>query len=795
MSITRVNIPSFEKLGSEPASENGSDSIDLRGIWFVILRRMRIITAIFAVVLAVAALMTFQIKDVYTAEARILIDPRDREIINAGVVSDLRPDSTIMDTEVQLILSRAMMNRVTGELELAKDPEFNPLLVEPVGFAKIIRDVRQGMGLGGPGPTAGAENTGTSGTPQPERRVVSSKVRLPSDAAETIDEDQRPAPAIDPSAARDGAADEDLAQKLSADSLQRSIKAWREGLTFVINVNATTEDPQKSARIVNELVDSYIRGQVDLKVSETESAGDWLESRLAVLREEVRQSESAVQEFRNAQGLIETGGVSTIEAKVGSLTSQLLVLQADLTEKELRYEEARRTQGSDAASARRSEVIDSQMLTTLRIQRSDLARSLAQISVEYDSLHPERVRATNQLAELDQAIEAERSRVLSSIASEVQVARSRVAAVESQLATLTRQLTNNNVDMIRQRELEREANASREIYEALLNRAEQITQASQLQRSDAFVVSVAEAPTQPSAPNHKMNLALGGLFALALAGIVVLLLEVFESGVVTSDDLERHIGLPLIATVAKAPVSKLLSQTTADRFVAYMASKPYSAYSESIRTIYAALYRSRDKGDPIVVAMTSSLPGEGKTTLSLSLAKVAAAQGDRVLLIDADIHRHALSSMLAPAATTGFSEVLDGRATPADAIVRDEANKFSILPALTSAEGSMNVILKDRCKTLFDSLRKDYDFIVIDCPPVLPVLEARTIGAAADTVLFATRWRKTHRRAAQRAVSYLETEGASILGVVLTRADLRSQALYDRLDGSHFKLYTAYYRN
>lgn len=752
--MNRLHLTQDAAISSTQTGYAARDTLDVRSLWFAIRRRSRVMIAIFVTCTALAAFLTSQMKDVYSASTRVLIDPRDRQIIESSITADVRPDSTIMDTEVQLILSRDMMNKVVDELNLAADPEFNPRLTSTKSVAPA------------PGPVL------------PDGEAPDSS----DDVVIVAGEDSAANPYI-------------LDRMLAADSLQKSVTAFRDGLTFVITINAKSADPEKAALIANTLTSIYISGQLTTKVDETVKAGEWLQERLGVLREDVRSAESAVQEFRSAQGLVDAGGVSTIEAKIASLTSQLLVLQADLVEKRLRHDEALRFADADSATAQNSDVITSPLLTTLRSQRSDLSREFADISTQYSTLHPEYIRVRNQLDELEMNIAAERRRILSSLNSDVQVAESRVTAVESELRNLNGQLNRNNHELIKQRELEREATASREIYEDLLTRAEQVTQASQLQRSDAHLVSAAEPATKPSAPNHKLNIALGALVGIALAGFAAVLFEMFEKGVSSSEDVEQFIGLPLLTTVPGVPRKNWLKAATADQLGKYMLSRNRSAFTEAIRTIFHTLFRAARREGALTVAFTSALPGEGKTTLTHCVAMLAATQSKRVLIIDGDLHRRTLSESVAPDAEFGLLEVFQGKISAIEAIIPLKESHLSILAVSKSPADPNVVVTREDCEKLFTELKAHYDLIVIDCPPALPVLEARVIGAAADALIFAARWRKTHRKAVSKSIQLLNAEGANILGIAITRADLRTQALYDDFGGSHYKLYSAYYRD
>jgi capsular exopolysaccharide synthesis family protein len=763
--MNRIDMGANERLDTGLTAPPESDKLDLKSILFVVQRRSRLILSIIVGVMALTLFLTSQLNDVYTASARVLIDTRDRQIIDDKIAAAARPDSTLMDTEVKLIMSRKVMNRVSKQLNLVEDPEFNPLLTKRSAFEKFTDDASAWL----------ARLASPRGSPE----TIATTEDTDDDAI--LDTESTPA--------------ERLAFKLSTDQLERTVLAYRDGLTFVIQVKATSQDPEKAAAIANAVVNAYIDGQLESRVAETQKASDWLEQRLDVLRNDVRDAEKSVETFRSEQGIVEAGGVSTIEAKIGALTPQLLILQADLVEKQSRYSEALRYAGTDAASADNTDVISSPLLTILRGERSGLARKFAEISAQYEERHPEYIRATTEMADLNKSIEQERSRILSGLKSDVEVARSRVTAVESSLNEQNGQLRRSNIDQIAQRELEREANASRVLYESLLGRAAEVTQAVELQQSDAYLAAAAEVPSEPSAPDHKLNILLGLVASLAMAGLTVLILEFLETGFVSADDIERDIGVPVITTVAEARGLKLLKSPTVGDLLAYLKEKPYSAYANAIRSLYAEIHKHRVNREAFVVAFTSSLPGEGKTTMSLCLARMAAGHGERVLLVDGDIHHRSLSALLATDTDAGFLEALSSRVDPLSAIQEVKDTELKILPAATTRSNDLTVILQEDCRTLFDKLKSDFDLIIVDCPPALPVLEASTISSAADIALFASRWKKTDKKAIRRAVRLLASHGANVAGIVLTRADLRKQALYEQFNGEHYKLYSAYYHD
>ena len=767
----------WDDVASETVTAQGSDSpgfrgvedgLDLRGVWFVLLRRKWIFAAIVAAVLALTVLVSSLIGTVYTATAKVIIEQSNVEIMDEEGGTTPIVDSTAIDTQVQLITSRSLLAEMVRRLNLVEDPEFNPFLEDiETGESTWIEAATGMLPVG---------NDDAQLLAAPDEPIAPQAP--PSDLDRLTQE------------AQDRAAFQG-----TIDRLAQSVNAYRDGLTFVIAVTASSRDADKSAVLANALAQLYIDNQLEAKVASTRQAGDWLTERLDVLRLELQTAETAVEDFRIANGMVDTAGVTTVEAQIAELTGQLVLLETDLAEQEARVAEIRSAVRQSARSSATVSAIDSPLLTQLRGARAAATRALADIESTKGPQHPDTVSAEEEVRELDTAIGDEIARVAARQESSLTVARNRVADVEQKLSSLRREQDRDNVALIRLRQLQREAAASRAIYEALLTRAEEVTEQELLQRADARVLSPAESPSVPSAPNHRVNLLVGAIAALALAALAVLLLELFESGFASADDVEKTLGLPILASVAEAPKRFGVRTRTTAELADYMTAKPNSAYTESIRSLYAALHRNRTKDEPITLAVTSTLPGEGKTSLTLSLARLAAEQGDRVVVIDADLRRRSISKLIGETAEEGFRDAMDGRVKPRDVLVSDPKSSAMLLPSSKASGTHQSVVLKHSCKALFDDLKHDFDLIIVDCPPVLPVMESRTIASAADATIFAIRWRKTHQKAVRQAVKMLLTEGAVVLGGMLTRTNLRTLALYDEMGAGHYKKYASYYRN
>jgi capsular exopolysaccharide synthesis family protein len=371
------------------------------------------------------------------------------------------------------------------------------------------------------------------------------------------------------------------------------------------------------------------------------------------------------------------------------------------------------------------------------------------------------------------------------------VSRERAAAIGGSLGGAKGTLAANNRAMVRLNELERKAEASRTLYESYLNRYKETSSQQGIEQSDARVVSKAKIPTRQSSPKVGLNLALGLLLALGAGVGSIALAEMLDAGLATAEDVERRLetsylgAVPLLASVAEGSDLPPIDHVVA---------KPLSSFSEAFRNLRASILYSR-LGEPVrVIAVTSSLPGEGKTTTSLCLGRTAALQGQRVIIVDCDLRRRTVNRLLRTEPKAGLLEVLSGEATLQQAVAVDEGTGAHILPLAKSAFTPKDVFGTAAMDRLLDDLRARYDLVVLDTAPVLPVADTRVLAPKADTVVFLARWRKTPQHAIEAALRLFSGCGAHIGGVALTQVDMKQQTKYGYGDpGYYYAEYKKYY--
>lgn len=586
-------------------------------------------------------------------------------------------------------------------------------------------------------------------------------------------------PAASPAAARQRA----------IGTVRSNLVVKRTGLSYAINVSYSGADPQRTAAIVNQVVDQYIKDQRTGKEGVRNEQTTLLRDRLVGLRRDVINAEQAVANYRARTNLIDVEKDSTaVQQEISVLNTQLATAEAERAAAQARLSAARTTGagGSEETNALRS----------LRDQRAQLGVQRADLAGRYGPLHPDLARIDSQIADLDRTIRTESGRARANLAAEAAVANGRVAAVRSALSAAEGGLTAGNAASVQLAELVRNADSARGLYQAFLDRYRQSVAGQGTDQSNAYVISHALVPGAPDSPSLPL-FAVGGLLAgLLAAGALVLVLELLESGLKTRHEFEAQLGIPVLgavpdlATVPGAHTRPRDPMGPAD----YLIENEGSVFGEAFRSIRTALRIGHSDQRVRSLAVTSALPNEGKTTTSICLARSAALAGHKVVLVDCDVRRRASSRSMANEVQSGLIDVLKGTASLDQALVQDTASGAFILAQSSQAPADYDLIASRAMQTLIDELAGQFDLVVLDTAPVLPLAEARAIAGMADGVLMVARWRKTPAQAVSLALDLLGRAGAHVQGAAMTMVDLKAQSRGQRNDEmAYYKQFKAYY--
>jgi capsular exopolysaccharide synthesis family protein len=438
-----------------------------------------------------------------------------------------------------------------------------------------------------------------------------------------------------------------------------------------------------------------------------------------------------------------------------------------------------------------AEVLDSPVISNLKTQRAQILRRVAELETTLGPAHPELIGARNEAGDIESQIRVEVNRIASNLESELKVAQDQINGINSNISQSTSQLRGNNINLVRLRELERDAETSRVLYEEFISRSKETREQDDLIQADANILQTASVPSRPSSPRTLLNLIIGGLLGGIIGGGLALLAEVFDMKISSAEDIERKLGVNAIGSVPLIRRGSLLPFAQVHP-ADFLVENPLSAFAESIRYLRAAIAFSDIDSETKTVAITSSLPDEGKTSLTLSLGRMSAMSGSRTLVIDGDFRRRQLTDAAGLSPEIGFIEHLFGAGQLGDAISKDHLTMLDILPLSKSGHVPHDVFGTRAFDDLLARLRSMYDLILIDTGPLLLMAEARVVAGKCDKTILVIRWHSSLRSAVRQSLQLLKTFNADLLGITLNMVDL-TRRRHHKDPGSTYKAYSKYY--
>ncbi len=551
-------------------------------------------------------------------------------------------------------------------------------------------------------------------------------------------------------------------------AVQKKIAVGRDRMTYIINIAFTSDDAQKSATIANTFAETYISEKVGSRVGTAAQQTEFYRKRLTQLANEVRAADSAVAAYRARAGIVEGMGNSTVvDQQIAPLSSQLATAESEAAEARANLQAARSQiarGGLDAVSAVRG----SPVVSDLRRQRAEVLRNMGEVRARYGERHPESIKVNDQLAALDQQIKDEAQRAIGSLEAEARAADARVASLRATMRRVQGEQSSNTRAAATANTLEREAESKRAAYDRLAESAQRSEQNVSNTIARATIVDKAVAPSSPTSPNRPLLAALALIVSLATGAATIIVQELLVAGIRSVADFQSQIGLPIIASlpaVKKGAPSDLV------------VDRPGSMYAESVRIARTGLARLQPPAKTI--AITSALPQEGKSTTSASLARVFAAGGERVLLVDCDVRRAGLNHSIptsSSASAPGLLDVLSGNAKFDDALIPDRVEGLDVI-YVPEPRPTADDLFEQQMEPFLAQAREKYDRIILDLPPLGGLADGRIIAPLADATLLVVRWGSTPASALESAAHWLEADGANVAGAVFSIVDPNSEAM------------------
>jgi succinoglycan biosynthesis transport protein ExoP len=746
-------------------------SMDLLAMLRGVLRRWKLVAAItLSTLIATYGIVKQIVPSQYKSTVEILVYDPQRQI-DATIQKPISPfvdalGSDAINTEINILKSKSVALRVASELGLDTDPEFQSHGLRIGLLAQRLGIVAQRLGI----PDL-VERLGIAGLA--ERLGVAGLGRADDNSEQTI------------------SATEEKAEKLdrAADELVKRLDIWQD--SYIIFVSATSRDPAKAQRLAATIANDYLASEREARQEALDHVAAWLRGHIDDLHSRILQTEASIEKLKVESGVRDSEFDKLKEQQIDDLNTHLMTTRAEVSDKRVRLEQARHvidTNGDlesipgvettlqDPAGLRPT-------LSELRRKKMELDWSLVELQNKLGEHNPQVLSARAALAAVSKQIHDEAEHILGNMKNDYDISAQREQLLEANLQSLTANL--NSATSLKLQQLRHEADAARKDYESYSVQYNDIAERREMQYGSARIVSPATLPRSPNSNRVKFY-ALGGGAGLGAGLLLVFLLEYFKPGIRTSAEIEQSFGLPVVGFIPLMSQQKTrgaLYHQTLGRLV----NEPFSHLSEAVHGMRISLELSSAR--PKVILITSAVPGEGKSTAAMLLAASSASSGKRTVLLDCDLRLRSTSEALRRKHQPGLTELLCGTAKLEDVIVEDPVTKISFIPAGSTRPNAADLLMSQEMLDLVAVLRSAFNYVILDTPPLVPVVDALALAAAADKILVIVEWSRTPRNSIYEAFRVLGPEANRVAGVVLNKVD------FDQLPGYGGYQYRKYFNN
>jgi polysaccharide biosynthesis transport protein len=596
---------------------------------------------------------------------------------------------------------------------------------------------------------------------------------------------------------------------------QKRLTVTRVPMTLVIEIGFKATRPDRAAEIANAVADGFIVDQLNARYQAISTAMAWMQDRLNELRSEVSAADRAVIDYKAAHNIVDTKvGGPISDQDLTALNADLIKVRADAVEAKARLDRINQILDSaeiDPADAKTGAVTDSlhnDIINKLRGQYLELAQREAIYSARYGHDHLAVVNIRTQMAEISRSIVDELKQIAAAYSSDYDIAKARQGSLEKDVAATVAGSQSTSKAAIELRQLESAAQTYHALFDNFQQHYSEAVQQQSLPTTDARIITRATPPQGKYSPKTLSTLGIAAIAGLGLGLGLALLREISDRVFRTSRQVETELRteclalVPLIKQKAVSPrpktevparkseahldSSRVISRN--DGLFSYVIEAPLSRFAESIRAVKLGIDLGNVAKPNKVIGITSSLPNEGKSSISAALAQLCTRGGARVILIDCDLRQPSLSRELAPNASNGVIDLVTGSCEIENVIWTDPSTGLSFLPVVTKSRltHTSEILASDAMKQLFDRLRARYDYVIVDLSPLGPVIDVRSTMRFIDTYLFVIEWGKTRIGVVEDALSAANVVYENLLGVILNKVDIKLLSQYDGDRGEYY---------
>ncbi len=693
------------------------DRLDLDEIKRFLKRRWRFIVATAFICAILAAGICLSLTPTYKATSQVLLDPRRQHVFGGDSGNaDSGLDSSVVDSQIPILLSTRLLAKVIAKEHLAEDPEF----ASPARGGLLDRIA----GLFRPAKPANIDGPSFDGI------------------------DPRLVPVISR-----------LFDKIDVQRVQKS---------YVLSISVSAKTPGKATRLADTIASVYVEDQVEVHSHALQQAADFFQDRLGSLRQQVHESEQAVADYRKAHGLTPvTDDRSTTvgQQQLQNLNEKLAQASADTAGRLAAYQQATQFKSSGINLDSLPEIIRSPVINQLRTQQAELTRRAADLAAMYGPAFPAMAQIKAQRAGLDRAIAAEMARLVSTAKNDYEVAKAREASLRQSIGSLSATSGGDDDVGVKLRELERINLANRALFENFLNRAKLTQEQSSFEETDARVISPALEPTSPSFPKTKIIVAVAFVVGLMIGLGLAMLLDKLR-GAKPAKSAAARADAFILGRVPAIDSRRGAAADTVAEALGHMEAHPGSPFARAIATLAARISPETDAGAGRTMMLAALGPDAGAANLAVCLAAAASAAGRRVLLIDADSTRQALTRQLGLDGRPGLAEVLRGEIAANKAVAA--MPRFAALPI-----GARKLDPKAAAKQLRGFLGEActrFDLVLVHAPAFADGMDPLALSAATDGLAVIASWDELLRDDFIAVVDAV-ADKPSFAGIVLNRVE------------------------
>jgi polysaccharide biosynthesis transport protein len=694
--------------------------------WAIVLKRRWVVVACAVVVFSTVALGTLKERPVYQGEVMLEIDPEPPSVVNFKEIVNVSPVDidAYRETQYKILQSRTLAERVVKNLQLYKLPEF----YKASELFGLIRSNPQHIpSLSDPNP------------PDPGADYfVNAIAHLESY--------------------------EDISP------MQRS---------NLVQVKFDSYSPQIAARVANEIAEDYIQQNLETKWDETEEASKWLGTRLVGLKAKLEESEDALQAYAQSHALIFLKGDQTMtSARMSQLMDEYTKAQEDLFQKEALYSFVKSGKTEEIPAIRNDAVV-----VTLEERKADMQRQYAMVTAWVKPDYPKARQIHKEIDAIDKEEDKEKTAVIQNIINDYKTAQHRAQSLADAIDNEKKTMNEVSQKMIKYTILKREVDSNTELYNGLLERMKEAQVSSGLKSSNIHVVDNAIVPRTPVKPRIFLDLTLGLVLGIGLGVGLAFFQEYLDKTLKTSDDVEHLLRLPSLGLLpryalngaekngAKASEEHMLVPSSNGHSSAAPGLQTAAESVEAFRSLRTSVLLSASPV-PRLLLITSALPSEGKTTAAINLGAALASLGKSVVLVDCDMRRPAVHRSAGVENRPGFVQCLTGHVGLSEAVLPvPGVPSLSVIPCGPIPPNPAEVLSSQLTAELLQKLRSQFEFVLVDSPPILSVADSRILATLTDAAILVARAHSTPYDVVRRARSLLYGAGSRILGVALNAVD------------------------